>query len=154
VAMVREMNEPFHLASALLRHAEALIRSGDSDGAAPAVREAHELARGMGAAPLLAEIETLARRARVRMPDASSSEDRREPPDELTRLGLTARETEVLRLVAEGLSNSQIAGKLFISPKTASVHVSNILSKLGVATRVEAAALAYRRGLVQAPADA
>ena len=59
----------------------------------------------------------------------------------------------MLRLVAEGMSNSQIAEQLFISRKTASVHVSNILAKLGVSTRVEAAALAHRRGLVQASAD-
>ncbi|MGH2895909.1 MAG: helix-turn-helix domain-containing protein, partial [Solirubrobacteraceae bacterium] len=65
---------------------------------------------------------------------------------------LTAREAEVLRLVADGRSNSQIAETLFISRKTASVHVSNILSKLGVSTRVEAAALAHRRGIADAPA--
>ena len=53
----------------------------------------------------------------------------------------------MLRLVAAGRSNSQIAGELFISPKTASVHVSNILAKLGVHTRVEAAATAHRLGL-------
>jgi len=69
------------------------------------------------------------------------------------RLGLTARETEVLRLVADGRSNSQIAEVLFISRKTASVHVSNILAKLGVSTRVEAAALAHRRGLADAPSE-
>ena len=58
-------------------------------------------------------------------------------------LGLTEREREVLRLVAAGRSNREIAGELFISPKTASVHVSNILGKLGVASRGEAAAKAH-----------
>ena len=58
--------------------------------------------------------------------------------------GLTARELEVLRLVAAGRSNQQIAAELFISPKTASVHVSNILGKLGVTSRVEVAATAHR----------
>jgi DNA-binding NarL/FixJ family response regulator len=62
--------------------------------------------------------------------------------------GLTARELEVLALVAEGRSNRQVADALFISAKTASVHVSNILAKLGVASRVEAAAVAHRAGLV------
>jgi DNA-binding NarL/FixJ family response regulator len=62
-------------------------------------------------------------------------------------LGLTAREAEVLALVAAGWSNQQIADRLFITRKTASVHVSNILGKLGAANRVEAAAIAHRVGL-------
>ena len=108
----------------------------------------------MGAAPLLEEIEALIRRARLRpVATESAAPDDDAAPDELERLGLTPREAEVLRLVADGLSNSQIAEQLFISRKTASVHVSNILAKLGVSTRVEAAALAHRRGLVQACAD-
>ena len=60
------------------------------------------------------------------------------------RLGLTAREFEVLRLVAAGRSNPEIAAELFISAKTASVHVSNILAKLGVSSRGEAAAESHR----------
>ncbi|HJT99879.1 MAG TPA: response regulator transcription factor, partial [Actinomycetes bacterium] len=67
------------------------------------------------------------------------------PPGDLP--GLTPRELEVLRLVAAGRSNGQIAEALFISRKTASVHVSNILAKLGVHTRTEAAAAAHRMGL-------
>ena len=67
------------------------------------------------------------------------------------RLGLTDREAEVIRLVAAGRSNQQIADALFITRKTASVHVSNILGKLGVANRVEAAAIAQRLGLVDSP---
>jgi DNA-binding NarL/FixJ family response regulator len=63
-------------------------------------------------------------------------------------LALTEREREVLTLVAAGRSNGQIAAQLFISPKTASVHVSNILAKLGVGGRVEAAGVAHRLGLV------
>jgi DNA-binding CsgD family transcriptional regulator len=61
--------------------------------------------------------------------------------------GLTAREREVLQLVAAGRSNREIAAELFISPRTASVHVSNILGKLGAASRGEAAAIAHRRHL-------
>ncbi len=67
---------------------------------------------------------------------------------------LTAREAEVLALVAEGLSNRQIGERLFISGKTVSVHVSNLLAKLGVAGRTEAVAVAHRRGLLGAPAGA
>jgi DNA-binding CsgD family transcriptional regulator len=62
-------------------------------------------------------------------------------------LGLTRRETEVLALVAEGRTNRQIGQALFITPKTASIHVSRILAKLGVAGRGEAAAVAHRLGL-------
>jgi DNA-binding NarL/FixJ family response regulator len=94
----------------------------------------------LGAEPLRAEVEALARRARLDLGQAVA------PPAD-TAAGLTPRELEVLRLVAAGRSNSQIAGELFISPKTASVHVSNILAKLGVHTRVEAAATAHRLGL-------
>ena len=155
VTSTRAMNEPLPLTYALLHHAEALVAAGDTAAAASAASEADALARQMGAAPLLEEIEALIRRARLR-PVATESparEDDDAAPDEVQRLGLTAREAEVLRLVADGLSNSQIAEQLFISRKTASVHVSNILAKLGVSTRVEAAALAHRRGLVQASAD-
>jgi DNA-binding NarL/FixJ family response regulator len=61
---------------------------------------------------------------------------------------LTPREREILALVAEGLSNGEIGRRLFISTKTVSVHVSNILAKLGAAGRTEAAAIARRRDLV------
>ncbi|WUU93882.1 response regulator transcription factor [Spirillospora sp. NBC_01491] len=60
---------------------------------------------------------------------------------------MTVREREVLKLVAEGGNNKQIAAALFISPKTASVHVSNILAKLGASSRTQAAAMAHREGL-------
>ena len=69
--------------------------------------------------------------------------------DELARFGLTDREREVLKLVAAGRSNPEIAKALFISAKTASVHVSNILAKLGVSGRVEAAAVAHRLGITR-----
>ena len=61
--------------------------------------------------------------------------------------GLSPRELQVLHLVAAGSTNRQIAEELYISPKTASVHVSNILAKLGVASRGEAAAVAHRLGV-------
>jgi DNA-binding NarL/FixJ family response regulator len=64
---------------------------------------------------------------------------------------LTRRELDVLRLLAAGSTNAQIGAELFISPRTAGVHVTNILRKLGVANRVQAAALAERAGLAQAP---
>jgi DNA-binding CsgD family transcriptional regulator len=66
---------------------------------------------------------------------------------------LTAREREVVALLAEGLTNNQLAQRLFISPKTAAVHVSNILMKLNLSTRAEAAAWAVRRGLADEKAS-
>jgi predicted ATPase/DNA-binding CsgD family transcriptional regulator len=75
------------------------------------------------------------------------------PPDPLARFGLTGREREVLALLAAGRTNPEIGQALFISTKTASVHVSNILAKLGVTGRGEAAAVAHRLG-IYGPAEA
>jgi DNA-binding CsgD family transcriptional regulator len=136
---------PFPAGYARLRAAEAAARKARTadSGLAQLLRDAAAQARALGALPLLAEIDTLARSAGL-------------PPDDLPaaglsdarRLGLTDREVEVLRLMVAGRSNREIAAQLFISPKTASVHVSHILAKLGVANRVEATAAAYRLGLV------
>jgi DNA-binding CsgD family transcriptional regulator len=122
------------------RLAEARLLEGDRDQAAVQARAAHEIAERLGAAPLLAALEALGRRARLDL-------GVRPPPQPDGAAGLTPRELEVLRLVAAGRSNGQIAEALFISRKTASVHVSNILAKLGVHTRTEAAAAAHRLGL-------
>ncbi|MET0578101.1 MAG: response regulator transcription factor, partial [Ilumatobacteraceae bacterium] len=97
-----------------------------------------------GAAPLLARIEAVSRRTRIGV-DAPA-------PRVLTaatidHLGLTPREAEVLSLVAAGRTNREIGELLYISEKTASVHVSNILRKLGVRSRVDAAAVAQRLGV-------
>ena len=131
--------QPFDLAAALLQAAEAAMAAGDRDGAAQRLRRAAELAGQVGARPLSEQITVLARSARLALGvghDAGSPV----PPE----LGLTAREFEVLRLVTAGRSNPEIAAELFISAKTASVHVSNILAKLGVSSRGEAAAAAHR----------
>jgi DNA-binding CsgD family transcriptional regulator len=102
----------------------------------------------LGARPLDAEVKALARRARLDLtPPVAAAAPAAGAPTPAAQLGLTRREAEVLALVAAGRSNRQIAQALFISPKTAGVHVSNILAKLGVAGRVEAAAIAHRLGL-------
>jgi DNA-binding CsgD family transcriptional regulator len=132
-----ELREPYQLGQALLPAAEAALARGDRDGAAERLRRAAALAAGLGARALAGQIALLARRARIQLDGEELPED---PAGEL---GLTERELEVLRLVATGRSNREIAGELFISPKTASVHVSNILSKLHVASRGEAAATAH-----------
>jgi DNA-binding CsgD family transcriptional regulator len=139
VAAWRAAGEPHPLAYALLRRAEAELARGERGAAAETLAEAVATARALGAAPLEEAAVALARRARIAVDGAAVAED---------AFGLTDREREVLTLVADGRSNGQIAEALFISRKTASVHVSNILAKLGVASRGEAAALAHRRGLV------
>jgi DNA-binding CsgD family transcriptional regulator/tetratricopeptide (TPR) repeat protein len=142
------LGEPYPLGETLLHAAEAALACGDRDGAAERLQRAAPLAGKLGARPLGDEIALLARRARIRLgADGSASgvsgaDGAGSGADELG-LGLTERELEVLRLVAAGRSNREIAGELFISPKTASVHVSNILGKLGVASRGEAAAKAH-----------
>ena len=104
--------------------------------------------------PLRDAIDGLARRARLSLPGATISEGAtpEEPahaaePVTADPFGLTAREREVLALVATGQTNRRIADALFISESTAGVHVSNILGKLGVTSRTEAAAVAVRLGL-------
>ena len=123
------------------RLAEALAGGGDRDWATAAARAAHATATRLGSAPLREALEALARRGRLDLGVVL--------PAQRTLAGLTPRELEVLRLLVEGRSNRQIAEQLFISAKTASVHVTNLLSKLGVHSRLEAAALARRLGLEQ-----
>jgi DNA-binding CsgD family transcriptional regulator/tetratricopeptide (TPR) repeat protein len=134
------------LAYARFRLGEALCAEGRRDEAAEPLRAAATSAECLGARPLLDDVRSLVRRARVPVEEPSAPE----PVVETTGLpfALTEREREVLALVAAGRSNGQIAAQLFISPKTASVHVSNILAKLGVGGRVEAAGVAHRLGLV------
>jgi DNA-binding CsgD family transcriptional regulator len=151
VAAWEHADEPYPLAYALLRLAEAHSAAGDLPAATRAVREAHGLAERTGAGPLAAEAAALARRARLSLePGSGPAEPAGDlaPADELARFGLTDREREVLHLVAAGRSNPEIARALFISAKTASVHVSNILAKLGAATRTEAAVKAHELGVL------
>ncbi|HYB15272.1 MAG TPA: helix-turn-helix transcriptional regulator, partial [Streptosporangiaceae bacterium] len=144
------VSEPYPLAQALLHAAEAALADGDRDGAAGRLQRAAGLAAGLAASPLGEEIALLARRAGIRMTGPGGAPADSEAGD----LGLTGRELEVLRLVAAGRSNREIAAELFISPKTASVHVSNILGKLGAATRGEAAAKAHTLRLFEPTAPA
>lgn len=132
-------------AYAEMREAEAMALSGATPrSVAEPLRRAHAVAVDCGIAPFRAEVEELARRARVDLPDQQAS-----PRSGAERLGLTEREAEVLALLAEGRTNRQIGQELFITEKTASVHVSRILTKLGVSNRAEAAAAAHRAGLAR-----
>ncbi|MGP4112084.1 helix-turn-helix transcriptional regulator [Streptomyces sp. 4N509B] len=142
------LSRPWLLARARARWAEALVAQGDRAQAGRLVRQAWEAAGRLGAAPLTAEVERLAQRARLPLAEAGRSASVAHGGEEGEDFGLTRRERDVLALVAAGRSNRQIAQELFISPKTASVHVSNILAKLAVSGRGEAAALAHRLGIV------
>jgi DNA-binding CsgD family transcriptional regulator len=124
------------------RLAEALLATDDRAGAAEQARAAHEVAVRLGAEPLRAAVEALARRGRLDV-DLPGVPRAAEPGDLFTR-----REAEVLALLAQGRTNRQIGAELYISDKTASVHVSNILGKLGAGGRTEAVAIAAARGLL------
>ncbi|MGN9841414.1 ATP-binding protein [Nonomuraea sp. H19] len=128
------LKRPHNQAKALLRAAAAAARSGDREGAAARLKVALPLAQALRATPLVDEIEALSRRVGGVQQEQSEL--------------LTPRELEVLRLVTQGRTNRDIAAELFISAKTVSVHVSNILAKLGVTTRGEAAAAAHRLSLL------
>jgi ATP/maltotriose-dependent transcriptional regulator MalT len=143
----QRLGQPYRIAYTLFRQAEALMAGhGDRTTAAEALRGAADITGRLGARPLHAEVQALARRTRLDLTPPTPAPLAR-PPTPAQQLGLTPREAEVLTLVAAGRSNRQIAQALYISPKTASVHISNLLSKLGVHTRVEAAAIAHRLGL-------
>ena len=147
-----EIPDPYGVAYARFRSAEATLRrDGVKADVGALVRGAAAGASALGALPLHRSIETLARRARVSMEQPEPK-----PPAAPRRVsagGLSAREIEVLRLVADGRSNGEIGEALFISRKTAGVHVTHILDKLGVANRVEAAMAAGRLGLLEEPRE-
>jgi ATP/maltotriose-dependent transcriptional regulator MalT len=134
------LGEPFRTAYARLRVAGTLLATGgDRDEAAEQLSVATATARRVGAEGLVSRAEDLGRRARLKVQTAPENPYR-----------LTSREVEVLRLVADGLSDREIGARLFISHRTVERHVSNLLSKLGAARRSELVATALREGLVSA----
>ena len=161
----RAQDNPHRLAYCELRRAEALVDSrGSRPDARSALETATELSAQLGAEPVLEAVRGLARRTRLSLEpprsDAplgsvgaaasvrpSGSAGATGPIPDTNPFGLTARELEVLRLLAAGLTNREISQALFISQHTAGVHVSHILGKLGVPNRVMAAAVAERMGL-------
>ncbi|WP_422740414.1 helix-turn-helix transcriptional regulator [Micromonospora sp. WMMD729] len=142
-------NHPYPAAYSRLRQAEALLaRRSRVATAGKLLREAYRVAQGLGAVPLTSEIRELAGRARVSLEERDSADGTRaagsvEPADDELAT-LTAREREVLALVAEGLTNREIGQRLFISERTIGVHVSHIFDKLQVRTRVQASAIHLR----------
>ena len=134
----------YEIARAQWRLAEALVEAGRRDEATAVWSAARGTATRLRAAPLSAALDDLARRARL--DHGNRGGHGRGPGAASPFASLTERELEVLRLLARGMSNREIGAELFITTKTASVHVSNILGKLGAASRTEAAAIAYREG--------
>jgi DNA-binding CsgD family transcriptional regulator len=147
----QDLRCPHRAAYAWWRQAQAQLDAGHPPTVAAAALRAASAAAD-GHQPLLAQVRTLADRARIPL-QPSAATDRKAPPlaETPAPYGLTGRELAVLRLVAAGRTNAQIGAELFISPRTAGVHVTNILRKLGVANRVQAAALAERAGLIPSP---
>jgi DNA-binding CsgD family transcriptional regulator len=145
------LEHPYDAAYARFRQAEALLAErGSRLQAQQVLRSAYRTAVTLRAGPLRREVELLAQRGRLDLQEQTNATAAlRAPPSPAASLGLTQRETEVLALVAEGRTNRQIGQALFITEKTASLHVSHILAKLGVAGRGEAAAIAHRLGLDQ-----
>ncbi|HWG26403.1 helix-turn-helix transcriptional regulator [Actinospica sp.] len=133
---------PHHVAYILWRCAQSAHKTKAPDRAAELMSRAHSVAHHTGMRPLLEALDTLAHDTDDPAAEPAS------PPMRSLLTPLTQRETEVLRLMAEGLTNGQIGTKLHIATKTASTHVSNILVKLGAATRTEAAAAAHRLDLL------
>ena len=142
---------PHRAGYAWWRQAQAQLDAGQpATAAAAALRAAAAAADGH--APLLAQVRLLAERARIPLHAPAAAAPQTSPPVQARApYGLTSRELAVLRLLAAGRTNAQIGAELYISPKTAGVHVSNILHKLGVSGRVQAAAVAERAGLLPAP---
>ncbi|GAB2555770.1 ATP-binding protein [Kribbella endophytica] len=137
VARWRELGEPYELAWALAGKAVAELAVGNKVGARESLTAAGDLAADLGATPLADHVAKLSGRAGLAVAAAAPA-----------AFGLTARELVVLRTLARGLSNAEIARELFVSGNTVATHVARILRKLAVKTRTEAAAVAHQHGLL------
>jgi DNA-binding CsgD family transcriptional regulator len=131
----QDLDVPYEMARTQALLAQACQRLGDRDTADIELAAARQAFEQLGAAPALAKVRALTDSAPTELPG-----------------GLTHREAEVLRLIARGLTNRQIAEELVISEKTVARHVSNIFTKLDISSRTAATAFAYVHGLVEGPA--
>jgi DNA-binding CsgD family transcriptional regulator len=144
----RALGAGYELATVLTGATNAALAANNRSGARLRLAEARGIAAELRAAPLLARIDDLATRGRL---DLESDGDREAGGDREgggAGFGLTRRELDVLRVLARGRSNAQLADELYISRNTAATHVARILTKLAVTSRTEAAAVAHREGLL------
>lgn len=143
-----DLRVPYRAAYCEFRRAETLLHgSGARSQADGPLRSAHAVAVSLGAAPLLNQVEALGRRARIPLTTDDGRLEHHEVAartDPLADYGITARERDVLALLAEGRTNADIARTLFVTEKTVEAHVSNLLRKMGAANRVEAAMIFHR----------
>jgi DNA-binding CsgD family transcriptional regulator/tetratricopeptide (TPR) repeat protein len=144
----QRLHRPYREAYARFRQGEADLAERRRPAATTSLRAALDIARRLRAEPLAEAITALATRGRLDVEAAPKPAARAALPERAAARGLTAREVEVLRLVVEGATNRVIARHLGMSEKTASVHVSRIITKLGAANRGEAAAAALRLRLL------
>ena len=136
---------PWEQALSSYRLAQSLLATkGNRAQAASALRDAARIASELGAAPILADVESLARQSHISLTEPATAGPASETPPVFT--GLTHREDEVLRQLVAGRTYAEIARDLFISEKTVSVHVSNLLRKTGTSSRIELAELSRRLG--------
>jgi DNA-binding CsgD family transcriptional regulator/tetratricopeptide (TPR) repeat protein len=152
VAVWEATGHPYPETYARWRLAEALLAQRRGRDGGESLARAHETAVKMGATALARELATLAQRARIELTSSKASPPAapEESSPAVVATGLTARQLEVLALIAAGRTNREIAATLFITEKTAGAHVSSILGRLGVRSRVQAATAAHRLGLVPA----
>ena len=140
------IERPYEQAYCCLQRAEALLKAGQSAShATEPLRQSFELALQLGASSLEHHAREVARRSRVSLTQIPAERSARTTPAE--EFGLTARETDVLRALTQGLTNRDIGKQLFLSHRTVAIYVSNLLGKLNVSTRGQAAAAATRLGL-------
>jgi DNA-binding CsgD family transcriptional regulator len=145
------LERPYQAAIARWRETEAAAEAGDRTRAAAAARQAIEAAERLGASWLADELAALCERARLELATGADGAPRAVPAvASADPFGLTPRERQVLALLAQGATNRQIGAALYMAEKTASVHVSRILSKLDVRSRTQAAAVAHRLHLEHA----
>ncbi len=143
----RTLDMPYVRAQIELRAGVAIGAAGDADVALERLSGAYRTARKLGARPLAAE----AAREAVALGGSVIERLGRNAPQDADGTGLSRREREVVRLMAVGRTNREIAQQLFLSPRTVDMHVRNILRKLDCRSRVEAATRAHELGLVATP---